>query len=236
MTDPAQPSDTLRERQDALRKLCAEATPGPWYDNLNDLIGGRCVGTVNVPAHEGPGSDDVAEVLAPNNAAFIAACSPDVISALLDQLKDAEQRAEAHETVLRENAVLHQLNLELERESRALKEHILDIDAHATPYGDIPEEPGWIGTYLVTAGALHRALGKIGHSAPSCQAEADLSELRRKVEDYQEALRRYEDLERAARQVADIYRDGDKVAIVGNIVMEKLRAALAQLSALGGPE
>jgi len=52
-----------------------------------------------------------------------------------------------------------------------LREHILDIDAHATPYGDIPDEPGLVGTYLVTAGALHRALGKIGHSAPSCEAE-----------------------------------------------------------------
>jgi hypothetical protein len=66
---------------------------------------------------------------------------------------------------------------------------ILDIDAHATPYGDIPDEPGWIGTYLVTAGALHRALGKVGHSAPKCQAEADL-ELMRQAVDAQRELRR----------------------------------------------
>jgi hypothetical protein len=59
----------------------------------------------------------------------------------------------------------------LTAERDRLREHILDIDAHATPYGDIPEEPGFVGTYLVTAGALHRALGKIGHTAPSCEAE-----------------------------------------------------------------
>jgi hypothetical protein len=58
-----------------------------------------------------------------------------------------------------------------------LREHILDIDAHATPYGDIPDEPGWVGTYLLTAGALHRALGKIGHTAPSCRAEAERNTL-----------------------------------------------------------
>lgn len=52
-----------------------------------------------------------------------------------------------------------------------LEAHILDIDAHATPFGDIPDDPGWVGTYLVTAGSLHRALGKIGHTAPSCDAE-----------------------------------------------------------------
>lgn len=61
---------------------------------------------------------------------------------------------------------------DLRAENERLRAHILDIDAHATPYGDIPDEPGWVGTYLLTAGALHRALGKIGHSAPSCDAEA----------------------------------------------------------------
>jgi hypothetical protein len=59
-----------------------------------------------------------------------------------------------------------------EAERDALKAAILDIDAHATPFGDIPDDPGYVGTYLVTAGALHRALGKIGHTAPKCQAEA----------------------------------------------------------------
>lgn len=57
-----------------------------------------------------------------------------------------------------------------------LRQHILDIDAHATPYGDLPEDPGDVGVYLLSAGALHRALGKIGHTAPNCQAEAQLAE------------------------------------------------------------
>jgi hypothetical protein len=70
---------------------------------------------------------------------------------------------------------------EAERERDELRQHILDIDAHATPYGDIPGEPGWVGTYLLTAGALHRALGKIGHSAPSCEAEARLAAYERLV-------------------------------------------------------
>lgn len=62
---------------------------------------------------------------------------------------------------------------EARAEVERLRAHILDIDAHATPYGDLPSEPGYTGTYLVTAGALHRALGTIGHSAASCRAEAE---------------------------------------------------------------
>lgn len=65
-----------------------------------------------------------------------------------------------------------------------LRAALLDIDAHATPYGDIPDDPGWVGTYLVTAGALHRALGKIGHTAPSCAAEAALALLHEGEEPY----------------------------------------------------
>ena len=63
----------------------------------------------------------------------------------------------------------------LAAERDQLRQHILDIDAHATPYGDIPNDPGYVGTYLLTAGALHRALGKIGHTAPKCEAEAQLA-------------------------------------------------------------
>lgn len=69
----------------------------------------------------------------------------------------------------------------LKEDVDALRQHILDIDAHATPYGNLPDEPGMVGTYLLTAGALHRALGKVGHTAPGCQAEADLDRLRTAV-------------------------------------------------------
>jgi hypothetical protein len=49
---------------------------------------------------------------------------------------------------------------------------ILDIDAHATPFGE--DEDGHVtGGYLISVGCLHRALGKVGHSAPKCQAEAE---------------------------------------------------------------
>lgn len=70
----------------------------------------------------------------------------------------------------------------LAAERDQLRAHILDIDAHATPYGDLPEEPGFVGTYLLTAGALHRALGTIGHSSPSCAAEAELERQRPVIE------------------------------------------------------
>lgn len=83
------------------------------------------------------------------------------------------------------------LNAELDK----LRGHILDIDAHATPFGDLPDDPGYVGMYLVTAGALHRALGKIGHTAPSCTAEAErdaaraaLARMTRRAESAEELL------------------------------------------------
>ena len=79
------------------------------------------------------------------------------------------QRADAVMAVVQ--PALDERDAEMER----LRAHILDIDAHATPYGDIPTDPGYTGVYLLTAGALHRALGTIGHTAPSCQAEAAIA-------------------------------------------------------------
>jgi hypothetical protein len=90
-----------------------------------------------------------------------------------------------HEALVRESLAeilpLHEKHLQDERDT--LKAAILDIDAHATPYGDIPDEPGYVGTYLVTAGSLHRALGKIGHTAPKCQAEAERDALKAAISD-----------------------------------------------------
>lgn len=73
-----------------------------------------------------------------------------------------------------------------------LKEAVLDIAAHATPYGDIPDDPGWVGVYLVSAGALHRALGILGYSAPSCQAEARVELLEAENEELKTRIRSLE--------------------------------------------
>jgi hypothetical protein len=57
-------------------------------------------------------------------------------------------------------------------ENERLTAAIEDIDAHATPLGE--DEDGFVATgYLVAVGSLHRALGKIGHSAVKCNAEAE---------------------------------------------------------------
>jgi hypothetical protein len=90
--------------------------------------------------------------------------------------------------------------LRFRRERDTLKGAILDIDAHATPYGDIPDEPGYVGTYLVTAGSLHRALGKIGHTAPKCQAEAERDALKAELAEHEKRVR-----ERVAEEIlADV--------------------------------
>ncbi|MEW2567674.1 hypothetical protein [Streptomyces sp. NPDC047070] len=60
-----------------------------------------------------------------------------------------------------------------------LRQAVLDIDAHATPVGQAdPDDPdAGPHHYVVTVGALHRALGKVGHTAPACRAEAALARL-----------------------------------------------------------
>lgn len=92
-----------------------------------------------------------------------------------------------------------------------LRAHILDIDAHATPFGDLPDDPGYVGMYLVTAGALHRALGRIGRTAPSCTAEAELAQLRAQYEQrtaewerlHADRDQRTEELERLREEFSD---------------------------------
>ncbi|MEW2300249.1 hypothetical protein AB0958_09740 [Streptomyces sp. NPDC006655] len=61
-----------------------------------------------------------------------------------------------------------------------LKAAILDIDAHATPMGlaDPNDPEGNPHHYAVTVGALHRALGKVGHTAAPCTAEAAIERVR----------------------------------------------------------
>jgi hypothetical protein len=71
---------------DDLRKLAEAATPGPWV-NSRKGIGPRCVSG---------GQDDgmiLVRVYAdfPNDAAFIAAASPDVVLGLLGRVKEQDK-------------------------------------------------------------------------------------------------------------------------------------------------
>lgn len=51
----------------------------------------------------------------------------------------------------------------LRAENKRLRDAILDIDAHAVSIGSDPDGFN-SGGYIVSLGALHRALGVIGHS------------------------------------------------------------------------
>lgn len=73
-----------------LRDLAQAATPGPWFNCLNDLIGGRMISTVDQPASQlstrrDGGAVVVADFLLDKDAVYISACSPDVILRLLDR-------------------------------------------------------------------------------------------------------------------------------------------------------
>lgn len=57
---------------------------------------------------------------------------------------------------------------EMTDREKALTDAILDIDAHATGMGE--DEFGFVTKgYIVTVGALHRALGVVGHTAVKCR-------------------------------------------------------------------
>jgi hypothetical protein len=103
--------------------------------------------------------------------------------ALLDALERAEEVAEDFKAFA---------DAAVARAEKA-EAHILDIDAHATPFGDIPDEPGYVGTYLLTAGALHRALGTIGHTAPSCEAEAERDVLQARLDTLTDSIAAFAD-------------------------------------------
>lgn len=75
----ARRADTAR-----LRALAQAATPGPWFDHE-----GYVESALPMPA------EPVAAHCADNDAAFIAACSPDVLLVLLDRLDRADDYAEA---------------------------------------------------------------------------------------------------------------------------------------------
>jgi chromosome segregation ATPase len=122
-----------------------------------------------------------------------------------DELAKTLELEREHHRGVREYAVARQAERDEARdEVEKLRGHILDIDAHATPYGDIPDEPGWVGTYLLTSGALHRALGRIGHSAPSCKAEEDYRLLQEAVEAIQEMRRTL------AEKLIEVHRDREE--------------------------
>ena len=54
-------------------------------------------------------------------------------------------------------------------ENVRLREAILDIDAHATPFGT--DDDGFVtGGYLISVGSLHRALGVVGHTSIKCRS------------------------------------------------------------------
>lgn len=58
--------------------------------------------------------------------------------------------------------------LRLTADALRLRDAILDIDAHATPFGS--DNDGYVtGGYLISVGSLHRALGVVGHTAPKCR-------------------------------------------------------------------
>lgn len=74
----------------------------------------------------------------------------------------ATMREAVHETVrlMLTEALPDVIDARVER----LEAAILDIDAHATPFGE--DEDGFVtGGYLISVGSLHRALGIVGRSA-----------------------------------------------------------------------
>lgn len=78
-------------RLEQIRERLNNVTLRPWYANLNDLIGGYCVGTVKAPASSNLRADDVADLLSHENAQFIAS-APSDIEYLLNLISGKEEK------------------------------------------------------------------------------------------------------------------------------------------------
>jgi len=78
-----------------LRKIAEAATPGPWYEVVNDLIGGLAVSPNNKPCSQldtRNGEGTVADLLnADADATHIATFDPPTILALLDVVDAASK-------------------------------------------------------------------------------------------------------------------------------------------------
>jgi len=81
-----------------LKALAEKATPGPWIVSEWTPRGGytrQCIGTEHVSA-----SVAMSRHLRPEDAAYIAACSPERILALLSRLSRAQARVQRLEAAL----------------------------------------------------------------------------------------------------------------------------------------
>ena len=93
------PLSTDQHARDELRRLAGAATPGPWQECGHARGGCRCGNVWSVPS-DGPVAtafleDDSAGISVPlevmqANAAFIAACDPQTVAALLARLDELE--------------------------------------------------------------------------------------------------------------------------------------------------
>lgn len=143
------------EQRDELRERIAAATPGPWYAVVNDLIGGVAVSThdkfvADHDLHERVVAD---MVTSDEDAKFIAAASPDVIVALLDE----RDRLAAELTNAIEGDGFGSITYWRERSQDAQRDLIVSCEAHAKTlweldalrtaardYYDATRNPTWI--------------------------------------------------------------------------------------------
>lgn len=155
MTDP------VSERPPAMKcAYCGAVLPEKRYDRPvpTEAICHNCLDNYGSAAPS-PSGEAVAGLFHAHG------CTPDAPCLLCENTSLRTQLTQAQAEVEKLREILNRF-----------KDHILDIVAHATAFGDLPDEPGFTGTYLVTAGSIHRAIGAVGHTSPSCDAEAKLSQ------------------------------------------------------------
>jgi hypothetical protein len=82
------PAARLLKAAEILEKRANEAIEGPWYANVDDLIGGYRVGTVNAPASQSARAEHIGSFINEPNARYIATMHPEVGKVLAAWLRD----------------------------------------------------------------------------------------------------------------------------------------------------
>lgn len=108
----------------ALEAIAKQATPGPWFAKVNDLIGGMCVMPVDMtPGEASDTGQRIGEVgdFMGNDADFVATFNPETVLALIGRVREAEDPPRVALNVEWQREMLQKRNVDLRARLEAVE-------------------------------------------------------------------------------------------------------------------
>lgn len=166
----------------AIGEQAEQATPGPWYVNLNNFIGGWSIGTVPGKASENPNYGDIADFLTKENALQIVGLAERLAEALRELAADPGEEFNPADNYQREIADLtaqlarahadHAATVaELRMAIEKALEHMFDLDVSEDTSNDGPAVVTYSYLGINTLKAALAATPSIGAAAVLAAAD-----------------------------------------------------------------